>query len=167
MATTTTAAARHAPAERDPLEASGSGGAAAGPGRDAGAGSGSPTEDVTVAERPADGAASAAAGRRGYAKWSPEEERLFFAGLKACEGGAPDRVCAEIARLVGSRDRGQVRDYYYRLIKRINRVLDPAAGGAARLEANARSEHQNRAIHKAMGKFWEVVSVRLCCGRSC
>ena len=88
-------------------------------------------------------------GRREYTKWSLDEERQFYVHLAMVAGQKPDVCCAAIASRLGTKARDQVRDYYYRLLKRLNKIL----GADAKLKDPAQ-------VHKAMLKYWELVRER-------
>jgi hypothetical protein len=91
-------------------------------------------------------------GKRDYVRWLPQEEGVFYSALRGVAGQKPEVCLRHItAQLGGSKDYPQVRHYYYRLIKRLNKLL----GEGATLDT--RNPLQ---IHQSMLKFWEVVSWR-------
>ncbi|PSC75321.1 TSL-kinase interacting 1 isoform X1 isoform A [Micractinium conductrix] len=87
--------------------------------------------------------------KREYVKWTPEEESVFYEALRDVAGQKPEACCKEVCqRLRGSKAYAQVRHYYYRLIKRLNKIMGPCA------PLDIKNPMQ---VHRAMIKFWEVL----------
>jgi hypothetical protein len=91
---------------------------------------------------------AAASGKRDYKKWSVPEERIFFDVLRSDPGSGQKECVAAIASRLPEKDKDQVRQYYYRIIKRLNKI----GGDNCRLGDIAPME-----LHRAMLKYWEVV----------
>lgn len=97
----------------------------------------------------ANGGPAGGGGKRDYVRWAPEEEQVFYSALRGVAGQKPEVCLKEITvQLAGSKDYAQVRHYYYRLIKRLNRIM--GAGSAL----DTKNPLQ---VHRSMIKFWEVV----------
>ncbi|GAB4818363.1 hypothetical protein N2152v2_005409 [Parachlorella kessleri] len=89
--------------------------------------------------------------KRDYDRWVPQEEAVFYATLKLLAGQKPEKCLGEIAKqLAGKKDYNQVRHFYYRLLKRLNKIL----GEERRLDSR-----NSMQVHQAMLKFGELDAV--------
>ncbi|KAL6776145.1 hypothetical protein ACKKBG_A20020 [Auxenochlorella protothecoides x Auxenochlorella symbiontica] len=85
--------------------------------------------------------------RQIHRRWTMEEQMTFFRVLRESIGQKPETLCIKLARQIEHKQYNQVRDYYYRLTRRLRAVLDPS------LDLNSATQVQ---LHWAMLRLWDT-----------
>ncbi|GBG78378.1 hypothetical protein CBR_g26407 [Chara braunii] len=85
---------------------------------------------------------------RHWAAWTHAEEESFFHALRRC-----GKNFEKITNRVPSKNKDQVRHYYYRVIKRMNKLLGPG------LVLDARNPHD---VNAAMLRWWALMEKQGC-----
>ncbi|KAL6777049.1 hypothetical protein ACKKBF_B20020 [Auxenochlorella protothecoides x Auxenochlorella symbiontica] len=85
--------------------------------------------------------------RQIHRRWTMEEQVTFFRVLRESIGQKPETLCIKLARQIEHKQYNQVRDYYYRLTRRLRAVLDPS------LDLNSATQVQ---LHWAMLRLWDT-----------